>query len=146
MNEVSSFIPLPPPAARRPPSSAPAFDPMNPPYTINNDGHGDPLSAFTIPVDAVQFGGVSHYNAHNLYGLTEGIATVNALEQLTGKRAVVISRSTVRARPCARVCASSPAHAARRSLRGRARVTGTGWAITSARGNPCTSPSPACSA
>jgi hypothetical protein len=144
MNEVSSFIPLPPPAARR--AAAPAFDPMNPPYTINNDGRGDPLSAFTIPVDAVQFGGVSHYNAHNLYGLTEGIATVNALEQLTGKRAVVISRSTVRARACVCVRANPHAHAARRSLRGRARATGTGWATTSARGSPCTSPSPACSA
>uniref|UniRef100_A0A7M4FM48 Lysosomal alpha-glucosidase n=1 Tax=Crocodylus porosus TaxID=8502 RepID=A0A7M4FM48_CROPO len=36
----------------------------------------------------------SHYNLHNLYGLTEAIASHNALVRVRGKRPFVISRST----------------------------------------------------
>ncbi|XP_055509931.1 lysosomal alpha-glucosidase-like isoform X1 [Leucoraja erinacea] len=36
----------------------------------------------------------SHYNLHSLYGLTEAIATHNALIKVIGKRPLVISRST----------------------------------------------------
>lgn len=34
------------------------------------------------------------YNAHNLYGWSEGVATVAALEAIRGKRGFVVSRST----------------------------------------------------
>jgi len=36
----------------------------------------------------------SHYDLHNLYGLTETIATANAMKTLRQKRQFVISRST----------------------------------------------------
>ncbi|XP_011379112.1 sucrase-isomaltase, intestinal [Pteropus vampyrus] len=37
---------------------------------------------------------VSHYNVHNLYGWSQGKPTFDALRKTTGKRGIVISRST----------------------------------------------------
>eukprot|EP00117_Sycon_ciliatum_P022190 scpid24312/ scgid19214/ Probable alpha-glucosidase Os06g0675700; Maltase len=70
------------------------FDPVNPPYAIHNQGGGNALNVKTLDMDCVHHDGVLEYNAHNLFGLTEAIATNDALESLKGKRSLVISRST----------------------------------------------------
>ena len=44
------------------------FDPMSPPYAIDNQGIHAPLSIRTVSPDAVHYGGVLEYNTHNLYG------------------------------------------------------------------------------
>ena len=45
----------------------------DPPYYINNQNMKQPLNTKTLDPTAVQFGGVPHYNAHNLYGTSWGI-------------------------------------------------------------------------
>lgn len=76
------------------------FNPTNPPYTINDCGSGCPLKTKTISMDAVHYpytlgdDDITEYNLHNLYGFSESIATRKSLENLTNKRAFVITRST----------------------------------------------------
>jgi alpha-glucosidase (family GH31 glycosyl hydrolase) len=71
------------------------FNPTNPPYAINNFDSKAPLNTRTLDMDALHMNGtVPEYNAHNLYGLTEAIATSGALESLIKKRSFVLSRST----------------------------------------------------
>ena len=41
---------------------------LDPPYYIDNQNKKQPLNTKTLDPDAVQYGGVTHYNAHNLYG------------------------------------------------------------------------------
>jgi alpha-D-xyloside xylohydrolase len=52
------------------------------------------LGARTIPLSAQYYGGVVAYNAHNLYGLTEQIATNQAIATIRQKRPFVLSRSS----------------------------------------------------
>ncbi|XP_074967754.1 lysosomal alpha-glucosidase isoform X1 [Phalacrocorax aristotelis] len=54
---------------------------------------GGRLQAGTICASSQQYLS-SHYNLHSLYGLTEAIASHNALLRVRGKRPFVISRST----------------------------------------------------
>jgi len=62
-----------------------------PPYNIaNNKGL---LSAKTLAMSATHYGNITVYDAHNLYGLTEQIATAGALTDIRGKRPFVLSRS-----------------------------------------------------
>ena len=75
--------------------SAVDFSPTNPPYAINNFDNKAPLNTKTLDMDATHMNGaVLEYNAHNLYGISEAIATNKALEGLTKKRSFVLSRST----------------------------------------------------
>ena len=76
MNEISNFCTGECQSAktnRRPNSkeirsSSLGFDPNNPPYKINNEGTNTELNVKTLDMDAVHYGGVLEYNAHNLFG------------------------------------------------------------------------------
>ncbi len=85
MNEISNFL------DGSPSSNSPV---NNPPYAINNRNYQAPLNTKTLPMDAIHFNGVQEYNIHNLYGLTEAIATKYALETIKKKRSFILSRST----------------------------------------------------
>jgi alpha-D-xyloside xylohydrolase len=63
-----------------------------PPYNINNVG--GLLSVKTMAMSASHYGNVSVYDAHNLYGLSEQIATKAALETIRGERPFIVSRSS----------------------------------------------------
>ena len=63
-----------------------------PPYAIHNI-YGK-LSTKTVAMSATYSGNISMYNAHNLYGLTEQVATNNALTEIRGKRPFILSRSS----------------------------------------------------
>ncbi|XP_041073054.1 lysosomal alpha-glucosidase-like isoform X3 [Carcharodon carcharias] len=63
----------------------------NPPYVPGVTGGN--LRSRTLCMSGKQYLS-SHYNLHNLYGLTEAIASHDALIKVIGKRPFVISRST----------------------------------------------------
>ncbi|KAG0369916.1 hypothetical protein BGZ54_008404 [Gamsiella multidivaricata] len=66
-----------------------------PPYRINNNNEHADLEYRTISPDALHHGGVTEYDAHNLYGHMEGIATYKAIRELQPTRKpFVLSRST----------------------------------------------------
>ena len=44
------------------------FNPVSPPYAIDNQGNRIPLNIKTISPDATHYGGVLEYNVHNLFG------------------------------------------------------------------------------
>ena len=71
-----------------------SFDPENPPYAINNDNDHDPLNAKTVDMNAHHYLNILEYDAHNLFGLTEAIATSTALENYYGHRSFVLTRSS----------------------------------------------------
>ncbi|CAF1070902.1 unnamed protein product, partial [Didymodactylos carnosus] len=67
----------------------------NPPYKTAL--HGDRISDKTLCMIAEHTDGsriFRHYDVHNLYGLTETIATLPAAQALENKRSIVVSRST----------------------------------------------------
>ena len=74
------------------------FNPNNPPYAINNQNNNYPLNTKTLDMDAYhhrQDSNILVYNAHNLYGLTECIATREALlSTRPNERPFILSRST----------------------------------------------------
>ncbi|KAI8981496.1 alpha glucosidase [Pilobolus umbonatus] len=66
---------------------------LYPKYAINN-GAGN-LSEATVAMTALHYGGVPHYDLHNLYGHAEGYITREALLKNKGdKRPFILSRSS----------------------------------------------------
>ncbi|MBZ3891739.1 Lysosomal alpha-glucosidase [Sciurus carolinensis] len=84
MNEPSNFV-------RGSEHGCPNNDLENPPYVPGVVG--GTLQAATICASSHQFLS-THYDLHNLYGLTEAIASNRALVKTRGTRPFVISRST----------------------------------------------------
>nr|XP_027811305.1 lysosomal alpha-glucosidase [Marmota flaviventris] len=84
MNEPSNFV-------RGSEHGCPSNDLENPPYVPGVVG--GTLQAATICASSHQFLS-THYDLHNLYGLTEAIASNRALVKTRGTRPFVISRST----------------------------------------------------
>ena len=64
----------------------------NPPF-VPKGIRGNALFAKTVCPSARQYYGY-HYEYHNLFGLTETMATATAMRRIRGKRALVVSRST----------------------------------------------------
>jgi alpha-glucosidase len=88
-------------SVRRLRGSSSSFNPVSPPYAINNGGNRDPLNVKTLDMDCVHPGtNELEYNVHNLYGLAEAIATHQSLlaihKNAEGRsfRPFVLSRST----------------------------------------------------
>lgn len=52
------------------------------------------LGGRTMPMSARMSGGIVNYNAHNLYGFMESIATHKAVAAIRQERPFVLSRST----------------------------------------------------
>ncbi|ELK12281.1 Lysosomal alpha-glucosidase [Pteropus alecto] len=84
MNEPSNFV-------KGSVDGCPANDLENPPYVPGVAG--GTLRAATICASSRQLLS-THYNLHNLYGLTEAVASHRALVKTRGTRPFVISRST----------------------------------------------------
>lgn len=73
------------------------FDPMNPPYAINNNEVHNPLNNKAIDPDAyhiVDGEKILEYDAHNLLGLAEARQTHLTLESLYNRRSFVLTRSS----------------------------------------------------
>jgi alpha-glucosidase (family GH31 glycosyl hydrolase) len=94
MNEISNFCNGACSSEERTGPRKAFFDPNNPPYAINNFLNNAPLDTKTVSMDAVHYGQVLEYNAHNIFGLLEAQATSNALKELKNQRSFVLSRST----------------------------------------------------
>lgn len=62
----------------------------NPPYSPDNV-YGS-LGTRTVATSALGHVHTRQWDAHNLYGLSEGIATADAVSNLTGERPFVLSR------------------------------------------------------
>ncbi|XP_022608272.1 lysosomal alpha-glucosidase [Seriola dumerili] len=84
MNEPSSFV-------QGSVGGCPDSDLENPPYTPRVVG--GQLNSGTLCMSAQQRLS-THYNLHNMYGLTEAYATNRALTKVRGKRPFVLSRSS----------------------------------------------------
>ena len=65
---------------------------FQPPYQINNGDNRYNISYKTVAVTAQHYDGTLEYNAHNLYGMYETLATANALQKLRNKRQFILTR------------------------------------------------------
>lgn len=62
-----------------------------PPYNIGNVG--GLISTKTVAMSSLHYNNITMYDAHNLYGLSEQVATYNAMVSVRNKRPFVLSRS-----------------------------------------------------
>jgi hypothetical protein len=131
------------------------------PYKLGN-GYGE-LSVHTIATCALHRDGVTEWDAHNLYGLAESVATAAAVQDLTGQRPFVLSRCAacesgwphsedprrlkvdlMLCATCARGACKHTYQAVQRSvglrLPDQAQPWRTGPETTLPRGRPCSSP------
>ena len=69
MNEISNFCNGACSSEERTGPRKAFFDPNNPPYAINNFLNNAPLDTKTVSMDAVHYGQVLEYNAHNIFGI-----------------------------------------------------------------------------
>lgn len=65
-----------------------------PPFKLNHSGLYETLGYLTAAMTAQHYDGTLEYDAHNLYGLAESIATKKALTVVRKKRPFLLSRST----------------------------------------------------
>ena len=65
-----------------------------PPYAIHSKLGNGRLSVKTMSMSAQSYGNVSVYNMHNLYGISEQIATHNGLTEIRNKRPFLLTRSS----------------------------------------------------
>ncbi|KAG0560995.1 hypothetical protein KC19_9G028900 [Ceratodon purpureus] len=65
-----------------------------PPYKIVRQGAYENIGDKTIAMTVRHFDGTMEYNAHNLYGLSESVATNDALRITRNKRPFILARST----------------------------------------------------
>ncbi|KAJ3286914.1 hypothetical protein HK104_008836 [Borealophlyctis nickersoniae] len=71
------------------------FDYANPPYRINNAGTHLPLFSRTTSMTALHHTGIREYDAHNLYGHMESLATHKTITTLhPTRRPFILTRST----------------------------------------------------
>ena len=69
------------------------------PHSLNEYKNGVGLFEKTICMTGSQFNPAtgnqeSHYNLHSLYGYSQGQPTLEACQRATGKRCLIVSRST----------------------------------------------------
>lgn len=64
----------------------------DPPYKMIRQGAYDNIGDKTIAMNVKHYDGTLEYNSHNLYGLSEAIATNEALKATRKKRPFVLSR------------------------------------------------------
>jgi alpha-glucosidase (family GH31 glycosyl hydrolase) len=69
------------------------FDPTYPPYLPGRLGGAVQIDQNTVSFSALHYQG-THYDLHNMYGFSEGVATAGAMQAITNERSLVISRST----------------------------------------------------
>ena len=70
----------------------PAASIFAPPYAISNANQQLNISSKTLAVTARHADGTLEYDAHNLYGYMESVATARALRAIRGKRHFSFSR------------------------------------------------------
>lgn len=66
----------------------------DPPYKMKRQGSYENIGDKTIALSVKHYDGTLEYNSHNLYGLSETIATNEALKSIQKKRPFILSRST----------------------------------------------------
>ncbi|KAG0586204.1 hypothetical protein KC19_2G072100 [Ceratodon purpureus] len=65
-----------------------------PPFKLNHFGTNEKLGHLTAAMTVKHWDGTTEYDAHNLYGMSEAIATKKALTEVRQKRPFLLSRST----------------------------------------------------
>ena len=72
---------------------------FEPPYAVNNGDNRYNISYKTVAITAMHYDGTLEYNAHNLYGMYETLATADALQKLRNKRQFILTRCASASQP-----------------------------------------------